>query len=206
MNLDINATTSEFGCYVDRFTEILTQMKDAESNIVSSNTLYAILAGAFLSIIDGAYVSGGVQDQFWIFAGAVAATYYSVKAIFAEVSIDFRPKSSNLKEIYYNPEKSKNFSSALWFIMTRPLIQNEKPIREMLIERWIENGFLGKDEKADRDYHINLFFGTGGISNITHISNRREMNNEVKTMIQLLSQDINAFMIEIISGYQPSKN
>lgn len=201
MTMDINAVTSEFGCYVDRFSEIIAQMKQLEDDIVSSNTLYAILSGAVFSFFDGLSVYNNRQDQIIIITGAMVVTYFSYKAFRPEVTIEFKPKSSNLKDIWFMPEKSSNFSTALWMIMTENLIEDDTPIRDRLITRWIENGFLGKEDKEDRDFHINLFFGTGGISDITHITNRREMNSEVKTMILLLSQDINSFLIEVVAGH-----
>lgn len=201
MSQDIQATTSEFSCYVDRFNEILAFMQEEEDDIIQNNSLYAIISGAIFSMIDGATIYDNPTNQLVILTGGIVVAYFSYQAFKPNIVIEFKPKSSNLKEIWYKPEKSVNFSSALWFVMTRELFADDPPIREVLLKRWIENGFLGKENKKERDFHINLFFGTGGLSSITHISNRREMNNEVKTMIQLLEQDVNAFHIELVANH-----
>lgn len=201
MNKDVSATASEFRCYVDRFTEIVNQMKAMEDDIVESNTLYAILTGAVFTLIQGGAVYNNPLTEAATIIGGLAVTYFSYKAYRPTLTIEFKPKSTNLKELWYKAETSKNYSSALWFIMNKDLIKDEPPIRDLVVKRWLENGFLGKEgDKEDRDFHINLFFGEGGVSTLEHISNRKEMNNELKGLIQLLEQDVNGFEIELALG------
>lgn len=200
MSMDVVATASEFRCYVDRFSEIVNQMKTLEDDIVESNTLYAILTGAIFTFIQGGTVYNDPATVLATITGGVLITYFSYRAYRPNITIEFKPKSTNLKDLWNKVEVSKNFSSGMWFIMTKDIIKGEPPIRDLVVNRWIQNGFLGSEEKKDRDYHINLFFGEGGISTLQHISNRKEMNNELKSLIQLIEQDVNGFQIELISG------
>ncbi len=200
MILDIDSTTSEYECYVDRFTEILTMMNEKEDDIVRNNTLYAIMAGAMAAIADGATSlsdSDKNANQAIILVGGLLVAYFSYKAFKPNITIEFKPKSTNLKEIWFNSPKSENYSTSLWFLLTKDLLKNELPIRDLLVKRWLENNFLGTEE--ERDFHINLFFGTGGVSTITHISNRKEMNNEVRSLVNLLKQDVKGLQIEFLN-------
>lgn len=194
MSLDIDSTTSEFSCYVDRFTEILSMMKEKEDDIVLSNTLYAILFGAFAAFVDVATQEITWVNKTAIIAGGFGVTYFSYKAFTPNVTIEFKPKSTNLKDIWFNPEYTENYSKPMWFIMTKPVLKNEFAMRDLLVQRWIENHFLG--DENERGKYIDLFFGKGGVSNISQITNRREMNNEVRSLIFLLKQDIKGFEIE----------
>lgn len=194
MSLDIDSTTSEFSCYVDRFTEILAMMKEKEDDIVLSNTLFAILFGAFAAFVDVATQEVTLINKSAILVGGVGVTYFSYKAFTPNVTIEFKPKSTNLKDIWFRPEYTENYSKPLWFIMTNPVLKNELPIRDLLVKRWIENNFLG--EEKERNTYVDLFFGKGGVSSITQITNRREMNNEVRSLVFLLKQDIKGFEIE----------
>ncbi len=194
MSLDVDSTTSEFSCYVDRFTEILAMMKEKEDDIVLSNTLYAILFGALAAFVDVATQEVSWVNKTAIMTGGLGVTYFSYKAFTPNVTIEFKPKSTNLKDIWFNPEYTENYSKPMWFIMTKPVLKNELPIRDLLVKRWIENNFLGENE--ERVKYVDLFFGKGGVSNISQITNRREMNNEVRSLVFLLKQDIKGFEIE----------
>lgn len=200
MSMDVVATASEFRCYVDRFTEIVNQMKSTEDDIVEANTLYAILSGAIFTLIQGGTVYNDPATVVATITGGVLVTYFSYRAYRPNITIEFKPKSTNLKELWYKAEVSKNYSTAMWFIMTKDIIKGEPPMRDLVVKRWIENGFLGSEDKEDRDRHINLFFGEGGVSTLQNISNRKEMNNELKGLIQLIEQDVNGFQIELVSG------
>ncbi len=197
--LDINSMASEISCYLDRFTEILTVMKEKEDGIVRDNTLYAIATAAVAAIIDGGTAYTTSLNQMVIISSGLILSYFSYKAFNPKVTVDFRPKSSNLKELWYESETTDNFSTAIWFLMNKKVIEDELTVRELLVKRWIENGFLG-EEGEEREKMINLYFGTGGISSIQNIFNRREMNNQMKTLIQLFEQDIRALQVELISG------
>jgi len=197
MVMDIDSTTSEYNCYVDRFTEILTMMKEKEEDIVQSNTLYAIMSGAFAAILDGSTVYDTGTNQLIILAGGLLVSYFSYRAFTPRVTIEFKPRSTNLKEIWFNTPTSENYSTSLWFILTQNLIKTELCIRDLLVKRWVENNFLG--EESEREAYVDLFFGKGGVSTITHITNRREMNNEVRSMVNLLLQDVKGLQIEFIN-------
>ncbi|MDX1957211.1 MAG: hypothetical protein SFU98_01495 [Leptospiraceae bacterium] len=195
ISLDIDSITSEYSCYVDRFTEIITMMKEKEDDIVQSNTLYAIMSGAIAAILDGSTVYDTGFNQGIILTGGILVSYFSYRAFNPNITIEFKPKSTNLKEIWFNVETSSNYSKPMWFLMTKPLLKDELCIRDLLAKRWVENHFLGSEE--EREYHINLFFGEGGVSTINHITNRREMNNEVRSLIFLLKQDLKGLQIEM---------
>ncbi|HMY67252.1 MAG TPA: hypothetical protein PK453_14370, partial [Leptospiraceae bacterium] len=196
--LDLNATASEIRCYVDRFTEIVAMMQEAEDDIVQSNTLYAIMSGAIAAILDGSTVYDTAGNQKIILAGGLLVSYFSYRAFRPDVTVEFKPKSSNLKDLWFNVESSPNFSTSLWFLLTKPMLGEEQTIRDLLIQRWKDNGFLGADDTEERKHYENLFFGAGGVSSLTVIKNRKEMNNQLQTLIQLLEQDVKVLQIELL--------
>lgn len=193
--IDIISIESEMNCYIDRFTEILAMMNDKEDDIVSSNTIYAIMSGAIAAIIDGLTIYDNNINQKIIIGGGLLVSYFSYLAYKPSVTVEFRPRSTNLKDLWNNPEKTENYSSAMWFLLTKKILDTDETYRELLVKRWVDNNFLG-EEGSERERHIDLFFGKGGISTITNIYNRREMITQIRTIISLYEQDARGLMVE----------
>lgn len=195
---DINATASELRCYVDRFTEILVDMKETEDNIVQENTFKAIASGAMGGLLDGSTVYMTGVNQAIILTTGVFVSYYSYLAYEPSVVVEFKPRTTILKEIWTNPSHSQNFSMPLWFLISRDWTKNSSYVtmREKLVKRWEDNRFLGEGD--DRETKIELFFGKGGLSNVKEMENRREMIIELKGLIQLLEQDLRNFQGELL--------
>jgi hypothetical protein len=198
ITIDINSLASEMNCYVDRFTEILSMMTEKEDDIVNSNTIFAIMSGAIAAIIDGLTIYDNNVNQKIIISGGLLVSYFSYMAFRPMVTVEFRPKSTNLKDIWNNPDKTDNYSTAMWFLMTKKINEDdEPPYRELLIKRWVENNFLG-EEGEEREEMVNLFFGKGGISSITNLYNRREMITQLRTIVTLYEQDARALIVEFM--------
>jgi hypothetical protein len=195
--IDIDSIASEMSCYVDRFSEILAVMGEKEEDIESSNTIYAIMSGALAAIIDGLTIYDNSTNQKIIIGGGLLVSYFSYLAFKPMVTVEFRPRSTNLKDIWFNPEITNNYSSALWFLLTKRINpEDEQPYRELLINRWIQNKYLGEEE--EREKLVDLFFGKGGVSTITNLTHRKEMITQLKTIITLFEQDTRALMVEFI--------
>lgn len=195
--IDINSIASEMNCYIDRFTEILVILGEKEEDIESNNTIYAIMAGAGAAIVDGLTIYDNAVNQKIVIGGGLLVSYFSYLAFKPMVTVDFRPRSTNLKDIWFNPAFTDNYSTALWFLMTKKVTSDEEQTyRELLIKRWIENKYLG--EESQRDKLIDLFFGNGGVSTITNLTHRKEMITQLKTIITLYEQDARALMVEFI--------
>jgi hypothetical protein len=195
--IDINSIASEMSCYIDRFTEILEVLGEKEEDIESNNTIYAIMAGAGAAIIDGLTIYDNAVNQKIIIGGGLLVSYFSYLAFKPMVTVEFRPRSTNLKDIWLNPLFTDNYSTALWFLMTRKVTSDEEQTyRELLIKRWIDNKYLG--EESQREKMIDLFFGNGGVSTITNLTHRKEMITQLKTIITLYEQDARALMVEFI--------
>jgi hypothetical protein len=196
---DINAAASILRCYIDRFSEILEQIVKNEEEIVQSNTLYAIMTGAIATIIDGLTAYDTPTNVAVIITGGVLVSYFSYLAYEPEVTVNFTPRSTILKDMWTNPESSVNFSPSMWFLIRKDPFNDPKipPMRERLIKRWVDNGFLGPDNSAEREEMLELYFGKGGDSSRVHILHRREMLIEIKSMLQLYEQDIRGLELEL---------
>lgn len=196
---EINAVASELGCFIDRFNEIIQMLNDKEYDIIQSNTLYGIMTGAFFTIISGITIYDNPTTQAITILGGLVVGYYSYLAYKPEIVVYFKPKSTILKEIWNGPETSDNFSPAIWYLLNtkRNDLENEASFRELLVQRWIKNNFLGAPGSEYHEKCINLFFKEGGASTIVNMTHRREMVQELKSLIQLLEHDVYSLRVDL---------
>ncbi len=198
ITVDLTSMASEFNCYADRFTEILDMMQEKHSDIETSNTIYGIMVGALAAVAEGINIDSNLNSQRIVLTGGILGTYFAYKAFTPNVTVDFRPRSTNLKDLWYNVEKTDNYSTSLWFLLTQKFDGEESlSYRDLLIKRWIETNFLGS-EGEDRERHVDLFFGKGGESTIKNLTDRREMIHQIRTIITLHEQDARALIVEFI--------
>jgi hypothetical protein len=198
---DISAMESELRCYDDRFSEIINDLKDSEADIIQKNSFYAILTGGIGTLLDGGTTDNASLNRVITVLSGILITYYSYLAYDPIVVVEFKPKSSILKDLYNIPEFSSSFSKPIWFLLTKDYSNIEKKIiqRNILVKRWQDNGYLGKD-KEYRDKLIELYFGKGGLSNIKETVNRKEMISETLVVLDLYQQIIRTFQYEILYG------
>ena len=198
ITIDLTSTASEFNCYVDRFTEILDVMIEKHKDIETSNSIYGIMVGALAAVAEGYNINSNLNSQRIVITGGTLGAYFAYKAFTPNVTVDFSPRSTNLKDVWYNVEKTKNYSTALWFLLTQKFDGNESlSERDLLVKRWIESNFLG-EEGEERERQVDLFFGKGGESTIKNLTDRREMIHQIETIIFIHEQDARALIVEFI--------
>jgi len=198
---DIYAMESELRCYDDRFSEIINDLKDTESEIIQRNSFSAILVGGIGTILDGASADYASFNRVVVLTSGALITYFSYLAFDPNVVVEFKPKSTILKDLWHYPKTSTSFSDPIWFLLTRDYITLEpKNIqRNILVKRWEENGYIGRDQ-INRDRLIELYFGKGGLSNIKETTNRKEMITETLVILDLYQQLIRTFQYEVLFG------
>lgn len=194
---DIYATESELRCYEDRFSEIINELKESENEIVRNNSFIAILVGGIGTLLDGATADQFELNRFVIVTSGTLITYFSYLAYEPIVVVDFKPKSTVLKDLGTNPTISGSFSYPIWFLLTRNYSDTDLTKREYLLKRWESNGYLGKDGR-NQERLKDLYFGNGGISTIKEIENRKEMIIETLVVIDLLQQVIRGLEAELM--------
>ncbi len=198
ITVDLTSTASEFNCYVDRFTEILDVMIEKHKDIETSNSIYGIMVGALAAVAEGYNINSNLNSQRIVITGGTLGAFFAYKAFTPNVTVDFRPRSTNLKDVWYNVEKTNNYSTALWFLLTQKFDGNESlSYRDLLVKRWIESNFLG-EEGEERERQVDLFFGKGGESTIKNLTDRREMIHQIETFIFIHEQDARALIVEFI--------
>ena len=198
ITVDLTSMASEFNCYVDRFTEILDMMIEKHKDIETSNSIYGIMVGALAAVAEGYNINSNLNSQRIVITGGILGTYFAYKAFSPNVTVDFRPRSTNLKDVWYNVEKTNNYSTAIWFLITQKFDGKESlSYRDLLVKRWIESNFLG-EEGEERERQVDLFFGKGGESTIKNLTDRREMIHQIETIISLHEQDARALIVEFI--------
>lgn len=197
--LDINSMESELRCYMDRFSEIINELKDRESDYVRKYSFYAILTGGIGTFFDGGTADVTSYNRIVIVTSGVLITYFSYLASDPMVEVKFTPKSTILKDLYNNPDTSKSFSKPIWFLLTKNYAEPETGSTERvkLVDKWFENGYLGRDEKS-KERLIELYFKKQNYSsNIKEMENRKEMISETLVVLGLFQQLILKFHYEI---------
>ena len=196
---DISAMESEIHCYEDRFSETIINVKEIESDIVQKNSFFAILTGGIGTLLDGASADNPSINKAVILVSGIVISVFSYLAYDPIVKIEFSPKSTILKDLWNNPQKSKSFTDPIWFLLSREYNTDEKSIREILKEQWEKNGYLGKDD-ANRARLTNIYFGNGGLCSIREYENRKEMLSETLVKLDLFQQIIRTFQYEVLFG------
>ena len=199
---DLNAMVSEIRCYVDRFTEIILDMQETETEIVRTNTFWAITIGAIGTIVDGGSIYINSLNEVVIIMQGVLVAYFSYRAYDPQIVVEFKPRSTILKDLYFNPPVSQSFSAPLWFLISRDYSLDGKmtTIREGMIDRWEKNHFFGTIE--ERENTLEILFGKGGLANLQIMINRREMIIILKGILQLTEQDLRSFQAELMYKYK----
>jgi hypothetical protein len=199
---DLNAMVSEIRCYVDRFTEIILDMQETETEIVRTNTFWAITIGAIGTILDGGSIYINSLNEVVIIMQGVLVAYFSYRAYDPQIVVEFKPRSTVLKDLYFNPPVSQSFSAPLWFLISRDYSLDGKmtTIREGMIDRWEKNHFFGTIE--ERENTLEILFGKGGLANLQIMINRREMIIILKGILQLTEQDLRSFQAELMYKYK----
>jgi hypothetical protein len=199
---DLNAMVSEIRCYVDRFTEIILDMQETETEIVRKNTFWAITIGAIGTILDGGSIYINSLNEVVIIMQGVLVAYFSYRAYDPQIVVEFKPRSTILKDLYFNPPVSQSFSAPLWFLISRDYSLDGKmtTIREGMIDRWEKNHFFGTIE--ERENTLEILFGKGGLANLQIMINRREMIIILKGILQLTEQDLRSFQAELMYKYK----
>ena len=199
---DLNAMVSEIRCYVDRFTEIILDMQETETEIIRTNTFWAITIGAIGTIHDGGSIYINSLNEVVIIMQGVLVAYFSYRAYDPQIVVEFKPRSTILKDLYFNPPVSQSFSAPLWFLISRDYSLDGKmtTIREGMIDRWEKNHFFGTIE--ERENTLEILFGKGGLANLQIMINRREMIIILKGILQLTEQDLRSFQAELMYKYK----
>jgi hypothetical protein len=199
---DLNAMVSEIRCYVDRFTEIILDMQETETEIVRKNTFWAITIGAIGTILDGGTIYKNPVNEVVIITQGVLVAYFSYRAYDPEIVVEFKPRSTVLKDLYFNPPVSQSFSAPLWFLISRNYSLDGKMVttRDAMLDRWEKNHFFGT--KEERENTLDILFGKGGLANLQIMINRREMIIILKGILQLTEQDLRSFQAELKFNYK----
>jgi DNA polymerase elongation subunit (family B) len=114
----------------NKTTELLKQKKEAEDEVIyynvlqsvlklTLNSIYGIMVGAIAAIAESYNIDSNLNSQRIVITGGVLGTFFAYKALTPNVTVDFKPRSTNLKDVWYNVEKTNNYSTALWFLLTQ---------------------------------------------------------------------------------------
>jgi hypothetical protein len=111
---------------------------------------------------------------------------------------EFRHERNLLNEVWQNPKQSSVFSPAIWrFLLQRHNKDQAITTREEIIRAWLQRGRLGESGSPGEQERTALIFGPGGTYASTDLRARASMLETLEAHINLLSEELEAFLREI---------
>lgn len=197
--MEVSSTVTELHCFENRIKEIVNTVRNKETETNRNYTALSIVVTATLALVSGIvqWQSNTIQAVVSV-VGGISIGAISYKSINIETQIQYYSVKKVLKEFWYKPAKSENFSPPIWFLLNQSSKRSKvkDSLRDILVERWKENGYLGNDT-VERKKMIQLYFDESGTYTTDQLEKRKDMLIEIATEINLLQQDIRSLIDEL---------
>ncbi|TGK14048.1 hypothetical protein EHO60_01515 [Leptospira fletcheri] len=206
VSTDLTGTVSELNCYSDRIDDIIKHLRYSENQRITQFYIAAIVVGGIFGILSGIlqWASATVQATDSIIGG-LAVGYISYQAYQVETHVNYLDAKNVLKDIWYRPHETEIFSSPVWYLLNHPTERKRRvPLKQMstildiLISRWLENGYLGAEGTSERESLIQLYFSRGGVHTIEQLETRKQMVKQAGVTVNLFFQDLQNFGQELL--------
>ncbi|HRN47781.1 MAG TPA: hypothetical protein PKW69_07080 [Niabella sp.] len=201
-SLEISAVSSEIDCEEERADQIAFYMKNKEADTESKLTVGTIIAGATGSVVTGVLAAkntkGNLADIVGITSGVVEAVL-GFLILKQSPGIDFFHVRNVLKDIWEGNPTSELFPPSIWYYLNyyNPNEPNKPPLREQMINSWMEFGQIQSNKKEKNKKPIDIYFGEGGKYTADQLKNRAKMYDQLESVIKLMKQDLKELMYEI---------
>jgi len=189
--LSIAGTRAELDCAAERARQQADYLTHANQGAVHALTVGSIAAAAVTGIVS-VFLSTGqssrwTQNGFAVGGGAVTAGL-GVASLYVDVPIRIELPRNLLADVWFGPKESSVYPSVVWGYFTQSGFSNDQqqPIRERLVERWIHFQGVQKDDQE----MVTLLFGSGGTYDEGTLRKRAGMIDQVKAEVDLMNQDI----------------
>ncbi|MGH7209117.1 MAG: hypothetical protein ACREIL_07015 [Nitrospiraceae bacterium] len=179
--------------------ELAASLAERQSKSTQFATVVSIIIESATMVATGALILAGHE----VTEGIVALVGGTLAAALAGVSLyqpgrhDFQHPTNLLKEIWENPQQSKNFPGPVWRFLSEPA-ENGKSLREQLVASWKEMSRIkGQTEEQQRE-RFSLLFGTGGTYTIEDLRARAAMLEMLAAAIDLMHDELEVLVREML--------
>ena len=198
---EVSSVTAELVCERDRADQVADRMDEVDASLVKRLTLASIVIGGVAAAVSGGLgLAGAASDasDAAALAGGVVSALFGGTALFAGSKQHFSHERNLLGELWENPKQSSAFSPAIWRFLQGHRTDETRNTREEIIQAWRQQGRLGEPGSAGEQERTALIFGPGGTYTSTDLRARASMLETFEAHIQLLSEELEAFLREII--------
>jgi hypothetical protein len=198
---EVSSVTAELVCERDRADQVADRMDEIDASLVKRLTLASIVIGGVAAVVSGGLgLAGAASDasDAAALAGGVVSAVFGGTALFAGSKQHFSHERNLLGELWENPEQSRAFSPAIWRFLQGHRKDEARNAREEIMQAWRQQGRLGEPGSAGEQERIALIFGPGGTYTSTDLRARASMLETFEAHIQLLSEELEAFLREIL--------
>src|SRR6476659_3463843 len=198
---EVSSVTAELVCERDRADQVADRMDEIDASLVKRLTLASIVIGGVAAVVSGGLgLAGAASDasDAAALAGGVVSAVFGGTALFAGSKQHFSHERNLLGELWESPEQSSAFSPAIWRFLQGHRTDDARNTREEIIQAWRQQGRLGEPDSAGEEERTALIFGPGGTYTSTDLRARASMLETFEAHIQLLSEELEAFLREII--------
>jgi len=198
---EVSSVTAELVCERDRADQVADRMDEVDASLVKRLTLASIVIGGVAAAVSGGLgLAGAASDasDAAALAGGVVSALFGGTALFAGSKQHFSHERNLLGELWENPKQSSAFSPAIWRFLQGHRTDETRNTREEIIQAWRQQGRLGEPGSAGEQERTSLIFGPGGTYTSTDLRARASMLETFEAHIQLLTEELEAFLRAII--------
>jgi hypothetical protein len=200
--LEISATVSEIDCEEERADQVGTFLKLKEDDTRTKLTVAAIAVGAIGAIVTGFLLTQSNADNDIEYIGistGITEALLGFSILQHQREIEFQHPRNPLRDIWEGKPTSEIFPPSVWYYLNYddPSRPDTPSLRNQIIAQWRSFGQIADVKPQDKDTHIDLYFGEGGIYSAEQLKNRANMHDQLEAQINLMKQDLKNLVIEI---------
>lgn len=197
--LDVSRSAAEADCEEERADQLADRLQEVRDQKIRYRTLFALVGDAAVGILSGALglaVQETAAEASAIFGGTLA-TAFGLAALTPGGEHEFYHPRNILKEVWEAPAQPALLPPSVWqFLVQRR--GEEGSLRDILLDRWRQDGRLGESGSKTEERRLRLFFGEGGQYEIDDLRARAAMLDLLEADVNLMNQHLQVFMQEIM--------
>jgi hypothetical protein len=194
--LEVSAIASGLSCEEENSTQLATYLDRRIGRQERRITVTAITIGALMATTRGvtnlAEAQGPVVESV-ILGGALVEVYLAVKILLLNRKMEVEHPVNVIEMVLEKDNSAGIFSPAVWFYLNQPSEDEEKSLRDKMIERW-----QTYTEFADKDF--NLFMGEEGLYSAEQLHTRSDLLENITAQVNIMKQDI-MHMMRFLHGF-----
>jgi len=203
--LDVSSTAVEADCEEGRATLLAEHLQKVVDRRQDIYTVLGLVGSGVFTIVSGGIGVGATSLGVFntaniatIIGGASELIFGSAVLVDTTAGGELRHERNLLRDIWTGENSA--FVPAVWALLNRRLTDEpaQRSLRENLIMRWREEGWLGLAGSDAERHRIELFFGKGGYYTMDELRERAAMLDLLETDISLMHQGLNRLIRELM--------